>query len=216
MAGWRNFRLATGLLLAADLAGCATTPPPPAVVAYGRSDCAAQPDLSAAVSLTPEKAKPEFVVTTAIAAQTPCLAKPVGSSRPYVLYALPTDLEDKTLTVGTVLEAARAFSPEVSILDRQGQMTRTFAPADFLFRGPIYSVQFRPKPAEAYVLVTANPAQVGKSFDAVEIGIYTTTISTGYATSNWQSGVDKTVARAFSYEGKIQVTVFDGKAKAKH
>jgi hypothetical protein len=211
--GWRlDGRNAAPALVVLLLAGCATTPPPQAVTSFGRRDCAAQPDLSKAISLTPEKAKAAFVVTTPVSAETACLTRGDGAV-PYLLYALPTEIEDKILTVGATQEAARLLSPDVSILDKLGRVTRSFAASDYLFRGPVYSVQFRPKPGEAYLLVAADPSRVGKSFDAIQIGTSTTTISTGYAAANWTSGVDDTISRTFSYEGTVQVTVFDGDSK---
>jgi len=205
--------LLAALPLAALVGGCATAPPPLAVTAYAPRDCAAQPDLSKAINLTPEKEKAEFVVTTPVGAATACLARAGGAVTPYVLYALPAETADKTLTVGATLEAARLLSPEVSILDGRGQVTRGFAATDYLYRGPVYSVQFRPKTGEAYVLVAADPSRVGKSFASVQIGVNTTTISTGYYASNWRSGVDDTVSRTFSYEGTVQVAVFDSDVK---
>jgi hypothetical protein len=213
---WRSGGL-TALPLAALLAGCATTPPP-AVTAFARQDCAAAPDLAGAISLTPPKEKAEFVVTTPVGAGAACLARP-GGAAPYVLYALPADFDDKTLMVGANLEAARVLSPEVSILDGQGQVTRRFGEADYLFRGTVYSVQFRPKVGEAYLLVAADPARVGQSFEAIHIGTSTTStvipVGGAYATANWTSGVDQKVARTFSYEGAIEVTVFDSDTKTR-
>lgn len=192
------------------VAACATSVPTlPVAVEYTRTDCAAAPDLSAAIGLTPPKERPAFTVTTpVVAATTPCLTRP-GGNRPYVVYAVPTDFEDKTLTIGATLEPTRILSPEVVTLDRQGQVVRTFDPTDYYYRGLNYSVLFRPRATEAYVLVAADPARIGKRYDSIHIGTNTTTISTGLVTSSWTSGVDHGQSRIFSYEGSVQVLVND-------
>lgn len=203
-----------GLLAAAGLAGCATTPPPAAVTAFARTGCAETPDLSKAISLTPPKPKAVYTVATPVNAQTACLARP-GGSRPYLVYALPADPAGKTLMIGGVLEGARILSPETVLLDRQGAVARTFQPGDYFYRGGVYSVEFTPRANEAYALVSVDPARVGKSYDAIAIG----TASTGtYAAGvyvNWRSGVDTKTSRTFSYEGSVEATVLDGNKPGK-
>jgi hypothetical protein len=98
-------------------AGCATPPPVvAATVNFSRTDCAASPNLAAATSLTPPKEKAVHSVTGALDGQALCLTRN-GKATPYVVYALPSDHEDKTLTVGAVLEGVRLVSPEVAVLD---------------------------------------------------------------------------------------------------
>jgi hypothetical protein len=195
----------------ATLAGCATAPPAAVTVFAGRT-CASAPDLAGAVSLTPNKAETAFVVTTRVDGATPCLTREARSG-PYVVYALPADREGKVFTIGSVTEEARLVPPSVSLLDRGGKITRTFAPSDLLFRGPVYSVQVQPRPEDAYVLVTTDSERVGQKYQAIAIG--TSTAYTGYGGS-WTSGVDRKVERTFSYEGSFQVTVYGGASSAKH
>lgn len=198
---------------AALTASCATAPPPlPPVLDYVRQDCHASPDVSAAVSLTPEKETNGYLVTTVVGPQTPCLTR-AGMATPYVVYALPTDLGDKTLAVGGLLEAMRILSPEVSVLDARGRVTRTFAPSDYFHRGPVYSVQFRPRDGEAFVLVTSDPARVGRRYEAINVGTNTTTVYTGFGTANFTTGVEASTSRMFSHEGAIQVIVYDTDTK---
>lgn len=214
MATLRTSCAAAGLVFAAGLAGCATPPPPAAVTSYAGANCSAELDLSKAISLTPEREKAEFVVTTPVQAGAACLTRATGTA-PYVLYALPAELEDKTLTVGATREAARALAPDVSLLNSRGETVRSFREEDYFFRGPLYSVQFQPRPGEAYVLVAVNPARVGKSFENLQISTSTTAISTGYATATWTSGVETKTSVTFSYEGVVEVMVFDRDAKKK-
>lgn len=204
----QKLRAAAALAVAATLAGCATAPPPPPVTAFTRSDCALSADLKAAVSLTPPKEKAAYAVVTPVGAATPCLDRD-GVRAPYVVYALPAEHADKTITVGSTLEVGRLLAPDVALLGREGQVVRTFAATEYFFRGPVYSVQFRPRPEEAYVLVTADPKRVGQRYDSIAIGTSTTTVSTGYAVASWTSGVDASHSRTFSYEGAVQVSVYD-------
>ena len=202
------------LVLAGLLAGCATAPPPGAVTTFARTDCATTADLSAAISLTPPKQKEKAVhtVVTPVKADTPCLRRE-GTASPYVLYALPADLHDKSVIVGGVLEAARIVSPDVRLLDSRGAVVRTFPPTDYYYRGPVFSVQFTPRPGEAYVLVDIDPSRVGQRYDSIAIGTSTVSTYAAGATISWRSGVDTSQSRTFSYEGSVQATVFDSEVK---
>lgn len=205
---------AAAVLAAGGLtAACATVGAPPGpTTQFARSDCAAAPDLTSPISLTPEKERASHVVAAQVARTGACLARD-GHAAPYAVFALPADHEDKTIAVGGVLEATRIFAPSVTLLDRTGAVTRSFAREDYYYRGAVYSVQFRPRPDEAYLLVAADPALVGKRYDSVAIGTSTTVVSTGYATATWTSGVDTSLSRTFSYEGAVQVTVSDSDIK---
>lgn len=210
-----NFRL---LLAATAYAGllsaCATVapvPPSPATLEYAGVDCAAAPDLSTAISLTPEEERALFSVTAPAAAN--CLTRAEGGTTPYVTFALPADFADKTVIVGSLLEPLRILSPSVAILDRDGTVTRTFRTEDYMYRGPVLSVQFRPRETEAYVLVTTDPVRVGQRYDSIVVGVYTTTVSTGYGTSQWRSGTEMAQSRMFSWEGTVQVSVADSDTK---
>lgn len=198
---------------AALTVGCATVEPPlPAVLEYARQDCHSAPDVSTAISLTPEKETNGHLVTTVVGPQTHCLTR-AGGPTPYVVYALPADLGDKTLAVGGMLEAMRILSPDVSVLDARGQVTRTFAPSDYFYRGPVYSVQFKPREGDVFVLVTSDPTRVGRRYDAINVGTNTTTIYTGYGAANFTTGVEASTSRVFSHEGAVQVIVYDTDTK---
>lgn len=193
------------------LAACATVsalPPAPPTLEYARLDCATEPGLSAAVSLTPEKERAVHYVAAPATSEAGCLNRN-GVQTPYALFALPTDYADKTITVGALLEPLRILSPTVAILNREGRVSRTFDPADYMYRGSLYSVQFRPRETESYLLVTADPARVGRRYDSIAIGVVTTTVYTGYGSANMHSGTDVAQSRTFSYEGMVQVMVND-------
>lgn len=193
-------------LLAALVAGCATMTFPEAVTVYGAENCDTAPNLARAASLTPERPKRYFAVTLPVDGMTPCLRQAEARS-PYVVYALPAEGAARMVEVGGAIEPARIFSPAVAILDEQGNVLRSFAPGQYLYRGGVFSVQFVPQTGERFVLVTADPGRVGRRYDAIAISTSTTTIATPYFISNWQSGHDQSISRIFSYEGAIVAIV---------
>ena len=202
-------------LLGATAGACATAavPPPRAALTYARQDCSATPDLSIAVSLTPDKERAVHLVASPIGTDTPCLMTRAGVAVPYVLYALPADFSDKTLNVGSSLEQLRIFAPSVEILDAQGSVTRSFERREYYYRGPVYSVQFRPRHGESYLLVTAAPELVGQQYDAIQIGIATTVVPAGLYTAVVYSGTEAKQLRTFSYDGTVRVAINDTDTK---
>ncbi|QTC91638.1 hypothetical protein [Brevundimonas goettingensis] len=210
------------IFAATAAAGCATMPPPPpATLAFGGANCAATPDLTQALSLTPDKERSLWTVTTQVGSATPCVRRD-GRESSYLVYAIPEDAGDKTLTVGGYLEPLRIFSPRVEVLDGHGETSRSFRPDEFMYRGPNYSVLFRPRPGERYVLVTTEDARVGQKYDSIVIGV--TTTSTGAVAGSAlaaglvgggtvSSGTDVGLSRTFSYEGAAQVIVHDNDTK---
>lgn len=214
----RRFSLCTVAAAAALLASCETVapiPPSPPTLEFVRSDCASAPDLSTAISLTPDKERAVYFVNAPASSDAGCLVQD-GRQTPYALFALPADYGDKTLTVGSTMEPLRILSPSVVILDGRGEVSRTFDAADYMYRGAVYSVQFRPRPDEAYVLVTADPVRVGLRYDSISIGVVTTQVYTGYGTANMYSGTDVAQSRTFSYEGMVQVMVNDTDTEEKN
>lgn len=197
------------VLTAGGLASaCATYTPAAPVLEYDHSNCDAAPVLSGAISLTPTKERVSHVVSTPVTAETACLTTATGPT-PYIVYALPADFGDKTVTVGGVLDVTRIFSPDVQILNARGETTRSFAAEDYMYRGPVYSVQFRPRADEAYVLVSANPQRVGQAYNSIAISTQTTGTVAAGAYISWTSGSDSAQVRTFSYEGPVQVTIYD-------
>lgn len=194
---------------ALTLGACVTVEPPALpVLEFTAVDCTDAPDLAQAISLTPKKEAAVHVVAAPIGSASACLARP-DLRTAYVLFEIPADHADKTLTVGGQLEALRVLSPHVETLDAQGQTVRRFADDEYMYRGPNFSVLFRPRETERYVLVSQNPARVGQTYDSIAIGVSTTTYYTGYGAANWNTGVDMAQSRTFSYEGIAMVTVND-------
>lgn len=203
--------LAAISLVAVMAASCATAPlvpPSSAVTRYARQDCSSAPDLSAAISLTPDKERAVHLVATPVGPDTPCLNR-AGTAVPYVVYAIPADFGDKTLNVGSTLEQMRIFAPSVEVLDTRGAVTRGFERHEYFYRGPVYSVQFRPREGEAYLLVTAAPDLIGQRYDAIQIGIATTVVPTGYSAAIVQTGTENRASRTFSYDGTVRVSIND-------
>ena len=204
-----NLRVLCVALAGAITAACATTPPPAATLTYAGQNCAAQPNLAAAQSLTPERERASHAVNTPINTLSPCLTTAEGAASPYVVYALPADTDDKTFAVGAPLEIARIFAPRVEVLDAQGVVVRSFARDQYMYRGNAYSVVFRPRAGERYVMVTADPQLVGQRYDSINISTSTTGTAAGGVYVSWTSGVDAAQSRAFSYEGAVSVTISD-------
>lgn len=206
----RTLLIAAGTAVA--LSGCVTaTPPAPPVLEFARSDCGAL-DLSRAVSLTPPKERALFLVNQPVEADAPCMSLEGGRTA-YALFALPDDMDDKTLTVGGLLEATRILSPSVAVLDGEGKVVRRFRPDEFMYRGANYSVLFRPRAPERYVLVSVDPARVGQKYDSIVIGTNTTSTYTPYGPVMITTGSTGSLSRVFSYEGSVQVTVHDSDTK---
>jgi len=194
---------------AAPLAGCVTAVEVPLpLLAFTGAGCTDTPDLGTAISLTPEKERVSHYVTGAVTADGACLNGEAGAT-PYVVFALPADHADKTMTVGGVLEATRILSPRVTLLASDGTLTRTFAAEDYLYRGALYSVQFRPREDEAFILVTTDAGRVGQRYDSIVVGTNTTSTYAAGAYVSWTAGTDDAQSRIFSYAGMAQVTVYD-------
>ncbi|EGF89223.1 hypothetical protein ABI_45700 [Asticcacaulis biprosthecium C19] len=198
------------------LQACATTPPPPppmAVTDLSGKTCATEPSTANAVSLTPVKKQVLHTVSTLVDANTPCLTGADGSLSNYVVYAIPASGENHTVTVGGVQEAIRTFAPTVTLLQSDGKVTRSFGEDRFALLGNTLGVQFRPLPAERFIVVQSNPGLVGESVATVETRITTTSgyaaptaYSYGYSYTH-ERGADGKHERTFSHEGYINVTV---------
>jgi hypothetical protein len=194
------------VLAPALLAGCAAgAPVPPATLSYTGQNCESAPNLGRAASLTPGERKAYHTVTLPVDGLTPCLRNGAAPT-PYILYAIPsTDI--RMIEVGSQLEPSRTFSLQVDLLDQDGNRVRSFAPDQYLYRGGFFSIQFVPQGGERFILVTADPARIGQTHDAVAISTSTTTIWTGYGAASWTSGVDQNISRTFSYEGSVVAVV---------
>jgi len=107
------------------------------------------------------------------------------------------------------LEAMRIFAPNVEVLDAQGRLMRTFERREFFYRGPVYSVQFRPRQGEAYLLVTAAPELVGQEYDSIQIGVATTVVPVGVYSAVVNTGTEAKQLRTFSYDGTVRVSIND-------
>ena len=198
------------------LQACATpTPPPPppqAVVSLGDKVCSDTISLDGAISLTPAKKMHDYSVITEVDAAKKCLNLN-GVSGNYVVYSLPSNPDNHTITIGGALDTYRTFAPIISLLDESGKITRTFSDDRYTFLGGIYGVQLRPGQKEKYILVMSNPKLVGTKTEALETRIavsngYAYNPSTGYGNSyNTYHGYEKSASRTFSHEGAVAVTI---------
>ena len=211
----KRIRLLAVAVPALLLQACASTPvapPPVAVTAISGKTCTAEPSLKDAISLTPPEPKTLFEVSTLVDGAKPCLTVGAAQSN-YVVYAIPEHGDNHTITVGGVQEEIRTFAPSVSLLDADGKVVRAFADDRFAILGNILGVQFRPAPQERFILVSSNPAMIGKSVNTLETRINTgsgyvapTAYSYGYSYQTVR-GAEGKHTRVFSHEGHVSVTV---------
>lgn len=199
-------RIVAVTLVSATIAGCASVPGAPPITTYAANDCASAPHLDGALSLIPEKDKRAFTVSAPVGSMSPCLRNGPEET-PYILFAIPLETNVKMIEVGAQMEALRIFSPAVAILDESGNQLRSFTPDQYLYRGPVFSVQFSPQRGERFILVTADPARIGQSYDAIALSTSSTPIVSPYFVSNWTSGIDQNISRTFSYEGSVMAIV---------
>lgn len=199
------FAAASAALLLGGCAQTAITLPP--VVNYNATACDQTPNLASAVSLTPDKDKAVWELATPVDNASPCLAQE-GGSTPYVVFSLPPEQTTKLVELGGAVEPIRIFSPSVSLLDGNGEITRTLNPDSYMFRNGMLSVQFVPADGEEFALVTANSAIVGQTHETLVASVNTTTIYTGFGASNWNSGAETSYSQGFSYEGVIRAMVY--------
>ena len=108
-----------------------------------------------------------------------------------------------------ILEQQRILAASVVTLDAYGQVVRAFQPSEFFFRGGSYSVQFRPRENEAYVMVSVDPTLVGQVYSAVNIGTGTSGTYAAGVYASWTYGMDQSQLRTFSYEGTAAILVND-------
>ncbi|MFM2410936.1 MAG: hypothetical protein RL481_1764 [Pseudomonadota bacterium] len=205
------------LSLGLALSGCVTAPVyDSAVTRYSGTNCSAQPDLAGAISLIPPEKKKKakiWSVPAQLNGVSPCLEM-AGVKGPHLLYVIPADATGKVLEVGAPLEPLRIFAPKIALLDAEGKAVREFRADEFMFRGPVYSVQFRPGEQDRYILVTSNNANVGKKYDSILVGVAANTIYSGSGySSTYYTGVDEDQRRIFSYEGSVVATVYSDPVK---
>lgn len=202
-------RTVAALGLMGSLAACVTaTPPISPALTYASTGCGTAPDLTAAISLTPDKERAVHQVGAEVNEGTACILRH-GVGVPYVVLSMPQDYDDKTLIVGSQLNINRIFAPEVLVLDAQGNETRNFNREEYFYRGTIYSVQFKPRENERFVMVVAAPELVGQEYNAIQIGTNTTTTYTPYGGANWTSGTEIKTQRTFAYNGTVMVMIND-------
>lgn len=189
--------------------GCSTvaTLGPPRLV-YDRTGCPAAPDLMTAASLTPGSERDLFFVSRTVDDTTPCWTGGTQAA-PYVVFEVPAEYADKTITVGGRLESQRIFAARVLTLDADGAPVREFASDDFFFRQGIHSVQFRPREQERYILVTSNPDLVGQSYSSIQIGVNSGATYAAGAYVSYNIGTEQGAERVFSHDGIVSVIVQD-------
>lgn len=207
---------AAALLAAACAASCATTepppPPPPVLAIAAERTCDSDIKIDAAHPLTPAKPRAEDTINASFDASTACIERD-GAKLNYVVFKLPDNAANHTLTVGGANEALRTVSVSVSMLDATGAVKRSFGRDKVMTYGAVRGVQLRPAADEAFVLVTSDAESVGKVRTGVETAIGTssnyaynaaTGVGGSYTTAR---GVETNAARTYSFEGTVVVKI---------
>ena len=200
------------LTAALSLAGCASTPPKPpptAVLEISEKECHDAVDLSTALPLAPKKPKVWYETAYSFNAETNCLHFQEADVN-YMVFELPPNASNHVLTMGGIKKAVRTLAADITLLDENGNIVRTFERHKYMDIGSRFGVQFRPLEGEKYVLVTTRPELVGEEVRAVETNLivgsgYAAYPNGGGASYNTYSGADRLTSRTFSHEGLLSV-----------
>ena len=203
------------LIAALSLAGCATPPPDlPPLLSISENNCDSVPNLAGAIptvaTVEGDDVKPAGV-TLDIGSH--CLNNKDGKAL-YAVFALP-DGGPYTVSLGSVPVGRAIFAPRASILDAQGTPVRDLPVTGFMFRGDAFTTLYRSHPGERYLLVTSDPATVGKSLQQLHETVQHTYISTGTAIVVINTGSDVASDTTWAHNGHIYVTVVSDKPPKK-
>lgn len=210
----KDIKQVSVFLAFAFTAACATTPPEPpksAVLSLDNKTCETQVSTENSLSLTPEKKALFHIVTTDINAGSKCVDIE-GKKANYIVYAIPAAPQNHTITIGGAMDVLRTFAPDVSIIDVNGKVSRSFNPDQYAYLGYVYGVQFRPSENDRFIIVKSDPKLVGVEKSALETRVnvgygYSPGVG-GYGTTyNTYTGSEAKKSRVFSHEGIVSVTI---------
>jgi hypothetical protein len=158
------FKTAVVAMLCLSAACESTSPPPSAVLSFtSTAGCAEGLAAERAEVVTVKKRQDSGNITTQVSAASACQVEN-GVERPFALYRLPRGVDIQSVQAGGVFQVNRVFAADVKTLDENLAPVRDFGPDAFYHRGGSWSVFFRPRDQERYILVRANPELVGKSY----------------------------------------------------
>lgn len=185
------------------LSACTSTPPAPPLLTLARSDCAAIGD-AAPVAANDWAKVPELNV--GFGASGACLMEE-GVARPYALVPLPAAAEGFAVSIGSTITGVVVLPLRVRVLDAARQVTRDVPPDDFMFRGTRFMTQIRGRAEDRYLLITTEPAWVGRSLQQIRMGVQTNTVVVGAAAFPVNTGVDSATNVTFAHNGTVHVRV---------
>ena len=203
----RVFSVTAALLVSA----CVTPPPDvPPLLEVTSANCAAAPDLSAAVptvvTLDGDDEKPAVVT---LDANSRCLAGTTGKSL-YAIFAIPEG-GPYTISLSSVSLGSSILAPKAEVLDAQGAVLHELPASGFLFRGTNLTSLYRSHAGERYLLVESDPANVGKPLQRLKENVQVTAVSTGYVYVEIHTGTDVASTATWSHNGQISVSVVHDK-----
>jgi hypothetical protein len=185
--------------------GCAqNTRGPVPITSLDGMPCASAPDLAAA---SPLQFNPEKAAELTIDGATNCLQPPGAARRVYAVFLLPDSTDPYFVTVSSVLKGRTLLSPRMMILDAQGKVLRERDQDAFTFRGAALSAGLRTYPGDRYLLVTSDPASVGRQVSQISSTTHSTALATGNGAIFIGTGADTSQIFTYAHNGALVVSV---------
>ncbi len=200
-------RRAAGVMLAGLLAGCVQPNAAPPTLTLAATNCASAPNLALAQDLPLGEKKSAYKLVE-VKVDAPCLRDGDGRARLYSLFHLPPAAATPfTLRVSSPAQGKAVLAPKIALLDAQGGVAREIADDALLFRGGAFGTLFRLRPEDRYLLVTSDPARVGKRFMRTATTLNSAMVYTGTGFSTYHTGADHTSDYTFSHTGTLDIRV---------
>lgn len=207
----RVFSLAAALLVSACVTPLPDVPP---LLEITSANCAAAPDLSAAVptvvTIDGDDEKPALAT---LDATSRCLAGTTGKSL-YAIFSIP-DGGPYTINVSSVSLGSSILAPKAEVLDAQGAVLHELPTSSFLFRGTNLTSLYRSHAGERYLIVESDPANVGKPLQRLKENVQVNAVATGYVYVEIHTGTDVASTATWSHNGQISVSVVRDKPAKK-
>lgn len=161
---YRTLSILVPVLAATACAAPAPAPIPLAVLDYApQAECTPAYDVAMAASLELEAEVSDAAASSLLNNTSLCVQGEGEAARPYTVFALSSKPNAVSYLVGASLGQARIIPARVDVLDADGQITRSYGTDDLHMRHTTHGVFIRPRPDEAYVVVSLEPEHIGGS-----------------------------------------------------
>lgn len=210
---WRRPAAAAVLAMgAAALAACSTVAEPPPVLNLDARICVPSLDLASAQPLPLEGTRDQGAftppgVTVPLGADAACWKPINGEKRVYVLFKLPESPAPYIISVASSPVGTALFSPDVEMLDQDGNVVREVRRDSFAFHGTALYAGLRSHLGETYLLVASDPASVGQTVSQIAETTQATRMSTGGGGGfTLHTGSETMHTLVFAHSGRLTVT----------